>query len=176
LSDEAKELAELKRYLEEKLSSLQREVENLKAIIKLVDEALSKTSFKPALELMELPPSTEENVMLITTRDGKVLGKVYVGEDYMRVEPSPDLDLDINISPFKPFLIDKVLESMKAKDREAAERGLIDPDKVMDYRVHTEGDKLKYILVKNVVDERRVREIRSAVRWTFERMLERMRR
>jgi len=174
-SEEAKSLAELKKYLEDRASSLQRELELLRHLIKLVDEALSKSSFRPALELIH-QPSPEENVMMITARDGKVLGRMFVGENYVRVEPAPELNLDVNVSPFKPFLIDKVLESMKAKDKEAAERGLLDPDKVMDYYVHTEGDKLKYILIKNVVDDRRIRELRSSIRWTFERMLERMRR
>lgn len=175
-AEDTRSLAELKKYLEERVSSLQRELEMLKHLVKLVDDALSKASFKPASELMQYQPSTEENVMTITSRDGRVLARMYVGDSYVRIEPEPDLNLDVNTSPFKPFLVDKVLESMKAKDREAAERGLLDPDKVMDYYIHTEGDKLKYILVKNVVDDRRVRELRSSVRWTFERMLERMRR
>lgn len=176
MSEEVKELAELKKYLEEKISSLEREVEALRALAKVVDEALSKGSFKQALELLEPQSAAEENVMLVANRNGKVLGRMFVGRDYVRIEPSPDLYLDVNTPPFKAFFIDKVLESMKSKDKEAAERGLLDPDRVMDYYVQTEGERLKSVVVKNVVDERRVRELRSAIRWTFERMLERMRR
>jgi hypothetical protein len=44
----------------------------------------------------------------------------------------------------------------------------------MDYEVKTKGDVLTKIFVKNVVDERRIRELKNAVRWTFERMLEKM--
>lgn len=176
MSEEIKELAELKKYLEDKAASLQRELESLRAIIKLVDGALSKSSFKQASELMATTRFTEESVMMVTSRDGRVLGKVYVGQNYVRIEPSQDLELNVTTSPFKPFLIDKVLEPMKAKDREAAEKGLIDPLKVMDYNVEVEGDRLKSIIIKNVVDDQRVREIRSAVRWTFERMLEKLRR
>ena len=176
MAEEAKELAELKKYLEERVTVLQRELDALRALLKLVDEALSKASFKPAFELLEPQPSAEENVMLVASRNGRVLGRMYVGPDYVRIEPSPEIAFDVNTPPFKAFFIDKVLEPMKAKDKEAAEKGLLDPDRVMDYYVHTEGDILRYVLVKNVVDERRVRELRSAIRWTFERMLERMKR
>jgi hypothetical protein len=177
-SEEARELAELKKYLEERISSLRREMEALSSLVKLVDEALAKSSFKQAYELLKpqppAGPSAEENVMLIAGRDGKVLGRMYVGPDYVRVEPSPDLSFDVSVPPFKAFLVDKILEPMKAKDRDKAERGLLDPDRVMDYRVHADGNILKQIVVKNVVDEGRVRELRNAIKWTFERMLERM--
>jgi len=176
LSEEVKELAELKKYLEERIANLQREVDVLRALVKVVDEALSKSSFKQALELLEPQQQVEENVMLVASRDGKVLGRMFVGPDYVRIEPSPDLSFDVNVPPFRAFFIDKVLEPMKAKDKEMAEKGLLDPEHVMDYYVQTEGDRLKCVVVKNVVDERRVRELRSAIRWTFERMLERMKR
>ncbi|MEM4700373.1 MAG: hypothetical protein QXT74_05445 [Candidatus Nezhaarchaeales archaeon] len=175
MSESIKELAELKKYLEERISSLQREIDALKALAKVLDEALSRNSFRQASELLE-HKKVEENVMMITTKGGTVLGKIFTGQNYIRIEPSPDLPFDVNTPPFKAFFIDKVLEGMKAKDRESAEKGLLDLDQVMDYEVQTEGSRLKCIIIKNVLaDERRLREIRGAIRWTFERMLERMR-
>lgn len=176
MSESIKELAELKKYLEERISSLQREIDAMRALVKVVDEALSRNSFKQATELLE-HQKAEENIMTITSKGGAVLGRIFVGQNFIRIEPSPDLSLDVNTPPFKSFFIDKVLEGMKAKDRESAEKGLLDLDQVMDYEVQTEGDKLKCIIVRNIsTDERRVREIRGAIRWTFERMLERMKR
>ncbi|MCX8204361.1 MAG: hypothetical protein N3H31_01725 [Candidatus Nezhaarchaeota archaeon] len=175
MSEPIKELAELKKYLEERISSLQREINVLKSLAKVVDEALSRDSFKQAAELLE-PRRVEEGVMSVMTREGRVLGKIFIGLDSIRIEPSPELSFDVNTPPFKAFFIDKVLEAMKARDKESAERGLLDPERVMDYQVQTEGERLKCIVVKNVVDERRIREIRNAIRWTFERMLDRMKR
>jgi uncharacterized membrane protein len=84
------------------------------------------------------------------------------------------LELNVNVPPFRRFLVEKVLKDVKRKDREVAERGEVKRDEAMDYEVKTKGDVLTKIFVKNVVDERRIRELKNAVRWTFERMLEKM--
>lgn len=177
-SEEAKALAELKKSLEDKVTNLQKELELTKQLIKLVDEALTKLSFKSAAELTatteKLVEKTVETQVLISSRDRKTLGVMYIGEDYVRIEPSPEYQFDVNVSPFKPFFVEKVLEDIKNKDRKAAESGVISPEKIMDYQVNTEGNILKEIVVKNVTDERRIRELRSSIRWTLERMLEKM--
>jgi len=190
LEDLVKSLADLKKYLEDRLSALTAEVENLKLLIKLVDEALAKASFRPASALevakevvQQAPPPPAiqprgletETLILASSRMGnRLLGKMYIGEGYLRIVPAPDLELNVNIPPFRQFLVEKVLEEMRRKDREAAEREEIKEDEVLDYEVKTKGDVLTEILVKNVVDDRRVRELKNAVRWTFERMLEKI--
>ena len=188
MEDLVKSLADLKKYLEDRLSALTAEVENLKLLIKLVDEALARTSFKPASALevakevvQQAPPppapqprglETETLILASSKMGNKLLGKMYVGEGYLRIVPAPDLELNVNIPPFRQFLIEKVLEEMRKKDREAVERGEVKEGKALDYEVKTKGDVLTEIFVKNVVDERRIRELKNAVRWTFERMLE----
>jgi hypothetical protein len=189
LEDLVKSLADLKKYLEDRLSALTAEVENLKLLIKLVDEALARTSFKPASALevarevvQQAPPPPPqprgletETLILASSRMGnKLLGKMYIGEGYLRIVPAQDLELNMNIPPFRQFLVEKVLEEMKRKDREAAERGEIREGEVIDYEVKAKGDILAEIFVKNITDDRRIRELKNAVRWTFERMLEKM--
>lgn len=192
MEDLVKSLADLKKYLEDKLSALTAEVENLRLLIRLVDEALAKASFKPASalevakEVVQQVPQLQpqplqprgletETLILASSRMGnRLLGKMYIGEGYLRIVPAQDLELNVNIPPFRQFLVEKVLEEMRRKDREAAERGEIKEGEVMDYEVKTKGDVLTEIFVKNVVDERRIRELKNAVRWTFERMVEKM--
>ncbi|MEM0232792.1 MAG: hypothetical protein QXL22_02110 [Candidatus Nezhaarchaeales archaeon] len=188
MEDLTKSLADLKKYLEERLSALTIEVEHLKLLIKLVDDALAKVSFKPAsaLEVTKevvqqapqpvQPRSLEtETLILASSRMGnRLLGKMYIGEGYLRIVPVQDVEFNVNIPPFRQFLIEKVLEEMRKKDREATERGEMKEDEVMDYEVRTKGDILVEIFVKNITDERRVRELKNAVRWTFERMLEKI--
>ncbi|MDH5815942.1 MAG: hypothetical protein QE164_04045 [Candidatus Nezhaarchaeota archaeon] len=188
MEEVTKSLADLKKYLEEKLSALTIEVEHLKLLIKLVDDALAKVSFKPASALeitkeviQQVPQPTQprsletETLILASSRMGsRLLGKMYIGEGYLRIVPVQDIEFNINIPPFRQFLIEKVLEEMRKKDREAAERGEIKESEVMDYEVRTKGDILVEIFVKNLTDERRVRELKNAVRWTFERMLEKI--
>jgi len=184
LEEAAKSLAELKKYLEDKVAALSTELEHLKTLIKLVDEALAKVSFKPASAL-EVPKEavqaastrgleTEMLILASSRMSNKLLGKMYIGEGYVRIVPAQDLELNINIPPFRQFLVEKVLEEMRRRDREAVERGEIKESEALDYEIKTKGDILTEIFVKNISDERRMRELKNAVRWTFERMLEKI--
>ncbi|MHC1601355.1 MAG: hypothetical protein ACXQTI_09040 [Candidatus Nezhaarchaeales archaeon] len=189
LEETARSLADLKKYLEDKLAALTAEIEHIRALIKIVDEALAKISFKPASALevsreavqqVSQPPppprglETETLIMASSRMNNKLLGKMYIGEGYIRIVPAQDIELNINIPPFRQFLVEKVLEEMRRKDREAVERGELREEEALDYEIKTKGDILTEIFVKNVVDERRMRELKNAVRWTFERMLEKI--
>ena len=61
---------------------------------------------------------------------------------------------------------------MQAKDKEAAVAGTIQPDAILTYSVEQEGGKLKSIHIQNYGDERRLLELKNAIRWTFRRMYE----
>ncbi|MDI9619757.1 MAG: hypothetical protein QFX33_02945 [Candidatus Nezhaarchaeota archaeon] len=185
-------MAELKRYLEDRLASLTAEADNLRALIKIVNEALTRVSFKPASALEEVreatpvntqpqpstqPPRGLETEMLITASSrmgNRLLGKMYIGEGYVRVVPAQDLEFNINVPPFRQFLVEKVLEEMRRRDREGVERGEMKEEDAIDYDIRAKGDTLTEIFIKNVSDDRRIRELKNAVRWTFERMLEKI--
>ena len=45
------------------------------------------------------------------------------------------------------------------------------PDKMFAYNIVSEGDLLREIILKNV-DEERLKELKSSIRWTLEKMYE----
>ena len=49
----------------------------------------------------------------------------------------------------------------------------MDPDKVFSYNVIREGELVREILIRNYDDER-LKELKSSIRWTFEKMYEKM--
>ncbi|MCC6013237.1 MAG: hypothetical protein LM593_02615 [Candidatus Verstraetearchaeota archaeon] len=178
--EDVKILAELKKDLEEKIMKMEKELMLLKTSLKLVDEALAKVSFKPASKIVEEGiekktfEETYEEVFQIKSKSGEDLGNIYVGKNIIKIVPREDLKLSIKTSPFQSFFIERVLEKMKKKDEEEVARKKKSPDEVIDYTIETDGDLIKEIIIRNVKDETRIREIRSVVRWTFERMLEKM--
>ena len=103
---------------------------------------------------------------------GVVLADVKVQGRDLRIVPSEKMRFDVNSPPLKSFLLAKVLEPMQARDVEAAHKGELSPDKVLSFNVDQEGTILKEVWVKNYGDERRLNEIRNALRWTFRRMYE----
>lgn len=183
---ETKALAELKKDLEERIARAEKELAFLRTSLKLVDEALTKVSFKPASRLVEegqkatvemVKPQVEATVSSeqsfpIKSKTGEDLGTFYVGKNTVRIVPRPDLGLNLKTPPFQSFFLDRVIGEMKKKDEMAVDAGTKDPDSIIEYDVKCEGDTIKEITVRNVDEDSRVRELRSSIRWTFERMLE----
>ncbi|MCQ5377779.1 MAG: hypothetical protein NO516_07000, partial [Candidatus Methanomethylicia archaeon] len=74
--------------------------------------------------------------------------------------------------PFQSFFIDRVIGEMKRKDEMAVDAGSKDPMSIVEHQVLLEGDVIKEIRINNIDEDSRIRELRSSIRWTFERMLE----
>jgi hypothetical protein len=62
---------------------------------------------------------------------------------------------------------------MQEKDNELSATGKINPDRVFSYEVIQENSILREIVIRNI-DSDRLREIKSSIRWTFEKMYEKM--
>ena len=93
----------------------------------------------------------------------------------MRIILVEGLLFKVDTPPFQAFLLSRVLEQMKKRDEEAVKRGEIMPEEVLSYEVVIEKDIIKEIIITNYGDERRLREIRTSSRWTFEKMYEKIR-
>ena len=57
------------------------------------------------------------------------------------------------------------------KDNELVKTGQLTSDKKFAYDIVSEGDLLREIVLKNV-DEDRLKELKSSIRWTLEKMYE----
>jgi hypothetical protein len=106
------------------------------------------------------------------TVDGVRIASIMVRNGELEITPESDVPLDPNSPPLRTFLIGKVLEQMQVKDKEAAASGTIQPEAILTYSVEQESGKLKAIHIQNYGDERRLLELKNAIRWTFRRMHE----
>lgn len=165
-----KKLAKLKAYLERRKEELEEELSNLKALTEIVNGYLAEKSFK---RVEALKPAEEEGIP-IRTVDGAHLGNLLVEGRTLTVTFDPSLKCDSNIPPLRAFLIAKVLEPMRKKDEEAVKAGRIEEKDAFSYTVEEEGGIVKRIIVKNFGDERRLTELKNAIRWTLRRIYERV--
>jgi hypothetical protein len=62
---------------------------------------------------------------------------------------------------------------MQEKDNELVRLKQLPPDKMFAYNIIREDDLIREIVLKNV-DEERLKELRSSIRWTLEKMYEKM--
>ena len=103
---------------------------------------------------------------------GVHLADLYFEGPDLRVVPSPNLKLDANGAPLRAFLVSKVLDQLKSGDEEAAKKQGLSPDRVLSYAIEQEAGLLKEIVIRNYGDERRLNDIRNAVRWALRKMYE----
>jgi len=174
-----KNLMDLRLYLEKRIQQLEDEAEKLKALFKIVDEVIVTKSFRRAEVVTRkptaaaAPPTKAWEEVPLKTSSGTLLAKMHVGESELRIVPDAALPFNFNTPPFQSFLINRVLEPMRAVDRETSERGEITPDNILSYEVIREGEVVREVRVKNFGPEKRLREITSTSRWTLEKMYER---
>jgi hypothetical protein len=180
-----KRLAEMKAYLEKKISDSERETEQLKSFLQAVDSLLAEKSFRrvkiPAeaqvtstLETVESKGKQPSELWPITTGEGKGLhlADIQVTESELTVIPDSSIKYDVTSPPLRAFLIARVLDPMHVKDDESAKSGQLSADRVLVYEVADEGGALKALHVRNYGDQRRLMELRNAIRWTMRRMYE----
>ncbi len=178
--EDIRKLSELQKYLMTRLKDLRRKVELIESFLLVIDKILAQASFVRGSEVQEMakaevkptPPPTIRRVP-IKHVDGTTLAELLIDKNKIVVLMAPGVNLHKTTRPFESFFIRDVLEAMREKDYERYSRGEIQPDQILDYRIQSdENGVLQKIEVLNVSDEKRVREIKSAIKWTLRRMYE----
>jgi hypothetical protein len=192
-AEKIKKLIAFKKKLEKKVEKLESELDELRLMVEVVHSILLEKGFKRA-EIAKEPaaiealpqgeeaivqPSPEaeaeyENVIPLKTAEGELLANLYVSEDSLRVVPAEDKNFNTNTPPFTQFLVERVLSKMQEKDNKLARVGEITQDKIFSYNIVREGDMVQEIHIRNF-DADRLRELKSSMRWTLEKMYEKMR-
>lgn len=198
--DKMRKIAELRTTLEKRTKELQAELDQLSTLLDFVNSMLLEKGFKkpeikpppptPAIptpaDEAQAPPSPQpttpemappflEHAQAIPIKmvTGEMLATLYTDEESMRVVLASDKQFTTDTPPFMAFLVERVLAKMQEKDREAASVGEIPPDKILSYEIVKDGDVVRELNIKNVGPDR-TRELKSTIRWTLEKMYEKM--
>jgi hypothetical protein len=194
-SEKLKSLFNLKKKLEKQIEELEAEMKEASATLEAVNSILLEKGFKrgdikevkPPVE--EKPPTVEvtvkeeapetshpgmpESVIPLKTMDDEALAIIYVDKEALHVLPDERKKFNVNTPPFYPFLVERVLAKMQEKDSELIRTGQLTADKMFAYNIVREGDLIREIVLRNV-DEERLKELKSSIRWTFEKMYEKV--
>jgi hypothetical protein len=188
-SEKIKALVTFKKKLEKRIEKLDSEVKELKATLEVVNSILLEKGFKRG-DMKEVVPPTQaavaieekplqhvaetESVIPLKTMNDEPLAIIYVNKDSMHVLPDESKSFNVSTPPFSHFLVERVLAKMQEKDNELVRMGQLTPDRMFAYSIIREGDLIREIVIKNA-DEERLRELKSSIRWTLEKMYEKMR-
>lgn len=194
-AEKMKRLVSFKTKLEERAQKLDSELKEVETMLETVNTLLLEKGFKrleipketlktetsgreePMTAASErtspMPPASSESVTELKTAGGELLAELYVSEngDSVHVVPAGDKRFDVNTPPFTQFLIERILLKMQEKDNELSATGKINPDHIFSYEVIQEDNILREIIIRNI-DSDRLKEIKSSMRWTFEKMHE----
>ena len=182
--DKIKKIGKLRALLEKRVETMETELDGLKTLLELIDATLLKEGFKRAEISKPIQPSPKQAPPKPSVREqkkgiplktvtGDLLAQLYIEKDSMQVALAEDKNFDINTPPFTSFLVERVLAKMQEKDREAASKGKIAPEKILDYNIKRDGNIIREIDIRNIKPGRS-RELKSSIRWTLEKMYERM--
>ena len=118
-------------------------------------------------------PNETETVIPLKTMNEEPLALMYFEKHQIHVMPDESKKFSVNTPPFSNFLVEKVFAKMQEKDKELVRLGQLTTDKMFSYNIVREGDLIREIIIKNV-DEERLKELKSSIRWTLEKMYEKM--
>ena len=182
--ENVKKMAKLRATLEKRVDAMETELDELKTLLSLIDSALIKEGFKRA-EISQ-PPKTstsqatpqptvtkKQKGIPLKTITGDLLAQIYTEKDAMQIVLEDDKSFDITIPPFTSFFLERILAKMQGKDRKDVEKGKITPERILSYSIKQDGNTIKEIVINNLRPER-FREIKSSIRWTLEKMYEKM--
>jgi hypothetical protein len=192
-SEKLKALVNLKKKLEKRIEELDAELKEASATLEAVNSVLLEKGFKRGnlkeakapkeevpieveVTVEEEVPATPraaepESVIPLKTMDDEPLAIIYVDKEALHVLPDESKHFNVNTPPFQAFLVERVLAKMQTKDSELMRTGQLTPDKIFAYNITREGDSIREIVIRNV-DEDRLRELKSSIRWTLEKMYE----
>lgn len=202
-TEKMKSMIAFKKRLEDQLEKLDAEVKELQATLDTVNTILLEKGFKRG-DIKEVPPpvpvpkevvlpklepepqkvvvtqtqptqqhTEQESVIPLKTMAEDPLAIMYFDKQTIHVLPDESKNFSINTPPFTNFLVEKVFAKMQEKDKELVRLGQMSTDKMFSYNIVREQDLIREIVIKNVDDDR-LKELKSSIRWTFEKMFEKM--
>jgi hypothetical protein len=167
LSEEDKEREKLKSLLKERIDQLSKELEVLKTCLEILGEKPTAAQQKPSETKVEVKvekpvqkaKTPERKLLTSISEGGENIANIYVEEDKIIVVPGKNVKVDVNSRDFKDFFVKKVLFGLK-KEKPS-----------ISYEVKDVNGTLKEVIIKNVTEERDVKRIEGAVKWTFSRFI-----
>jgi hypothetical protein len=114
-----------------------------------------------------------DSVFPLKTMNDESLALICFDKEAMHVMPDESKHFNAKTPPFQNFLVEKVLAKMKEKDAELVRTNQLEANNAFIYEIIKEEDLIREIVIYNVDDER-LKELKSSIRWTLEKMYEKM--
>ena len=177
-------MANLRVILEKRIQDMEKELDGLRTLLEVIDKNLLKESFKrPKIskpniiekkqEIKDPTKRIEKKGIPLKTITGDLLAQIFTENNLTRILLAEDKEFEINTPPFNSFFVERVLAKMQEKDKDEAKRGILDPEEIISFEIKQDKNVIREISIKNLRSDR-IRELKSSIRWTLEKMYDRM--
>lgn len=178
--EEIKKIAETKLWIEERIKSLEKEIEALRETLAVIDSFLLQKGFRPAEEIKqavevkeEAKETVAEEVLPLKAKDGRVLATAYISAKNVTIVPVSSIKLKTSTPPFASYLVGKKLPQMVEVDKAQVKSGVLKDEEVLKFLVDEDSEgTIRKIIIENYRTKSRLKEILNLITWTFEKMLE----
>ena len=183
--DQIRRNADIKQWLEGKISELEIELDNFKHNLTLVDEVLRKQSFQDATTFESTSksnsPSEDKNgnessisstsksnneksddLYQIRSGTNELIANAYLLPNEISIVPVSDSKLNVNTPPFQSFFINRILDEFKKNDSE----------KEFNYDISESNEIIEKITIYNYKTQHTLDEILKTATWSFSKMIE----
>jgi len=176
--DDTRKLLKYRNDLDNRINSLETEINNLRKALSVLDTQIVRQGFKKPTILKKgnsiKKNEKKDDQISIKSKNGRTLGVIITEKEKVEFIPDQTIEFNIEIPPFQTFLIDRVLSTMKTVDEQQVSTGNISLNGVLSYDVKTQNKKILKLVIKNYGDDRRLREISSSIRWVFDKMYDKI--
>ena len=177
--EQIREIASWREDLVKQIDKHTQAIEILEKRLLVLDSMLKESSFAKASSLESTKKPSEEKIIIekksipITSgNDGKIIANAFVSPEQVEIILENDMEIAVDVPPFKSFFIDRIIGEMKRKDLLDADKGIIQKDSIIDYVINKNGSDIREIIIKNYKEKERVNEIINTAGWSLTRMLE----
>ena len=186
--EDVKKLVEIRTSLQERIGELEGQLDEWRTLLAILDQRLTRVSFKKAAipEAAKVEPERPlavpaevgpeyERIVPLKAGSGVLLAELQIGDELLRVVPADGIRLTSSIPPFESFLINRIFGEMIKNDEERIRNEEIPTGMKFAYEIReAEDGTIEEIRINNYRTDRRLRELRNSLRWTLEKMYEKL--
>ncbi len=160
---DVKELLELRRRIRERISELRDELNMLESTLKVIDSLIKTGSITTADKVQP-----RESSISLMTPSGEELAKLTYNDEEVIIEFSKPISEQ---PPLRRFFIEKVLNGLRGEDEELVNNGELEESMALNYDIERNSEGLiTRIVIRNYRDQRRLKRIIEAIKWTISKL------
>jgi len=172
-------LLKIRTELNEEVDRLKDMIARLEGHIDSLNIQIASGSFTtadvavPASNDTPSETSTEtgepQSIPIMNKAGNLELGMIEIIDQTMRIMPAEHGIYDITRGAFARFFLERILGKFQQEDRHRVENGEIEWDDAFDFDVKAEDNILDEMVIRNIGDDARQKEIQNALRWALEK-------